>query len=359
MRKLGLLLLLLVGAVAAIVACGAQGFDPASKVNSVRMFATRVDKPYAKPGETVTLETLFTDARRDKPRAAKLYWIPIVCMNPRDDLYYLCFLPQQGDGGTRLLPVGPLADAGAPEAGAGAGAVDAGAGGGSLLAQIPTGVDLSPFLPQGTTFSFRMPDDAVQPRQGTEPYGLAYVFNILCAGKVVLSQRNPEGGPQQVPLECVDEENQKLPPSDYVIGIQRVYAYDTKTNTNPVIEKVTLDGQDVDPAVGLVMDKCVATKRTDCPERKIDVRVSDSSWEDNPSGAGGEQLKEQIWVAYYGDTGDFDNDARLLFDTRKGRISESDVVFRAPYDPVNGTVWAVVHDNRGGASWVVLPLHVK
>ncbi len=359
MRKLGLLLVLLLFAVAAAIACGGSGFDPASKVDSVRMFATRVDKPYAKPGETVTLETLFTDARRDKPRPAKLFWIPVVCMNPRDDLYYLCFIPQQGgDGGTRLIPAGPLADAGVPEGGA-AGAGGADAGGGGLLTQIPTGVDLSPFLPQGTTFSFRMPDDAIQPREGSDPYGIAYVFNILCAGRVILAERDPSGGPQQVPLQCVDENDQKLPPSDYVIGIQRVYSYATRTNTHPVIEKVTLDGKDVDPAVGLVMDRCTGVdKRTDCPERKINVVVSDSSWEDNPTPEG-EPLKEQIWVAYYSDQGDFDNDARLLFDTRKGRISESDVVYRAPYDPVDGTVWAVVHDNRGGAAWVVLPLHVK
>ena len=101
----------------AVFACGGEGFDPASKVDSVRLFGVKADKPYAKPGETVTLEALFTDARKDKPRAAKLYWIPVLCLNPKDDLYYLCFAPP-GDGGrqagnTRLVPVGPLADAGA------------------------------------------------------------------------------------------------------------------------------------------------------------------------------------------------------------------------------------------------------
>ena len=59
------------------------------------------------------------------------------------------------------------------------------------------------------------------------------------------------------------------------------------------------------------------------------------------------------------DARDFDNDARLLFDTKKGRVPESDVKYRAPGSPGEGTVWAVVHDNRGGTSWVVVPLHVK
>jgi hypothetical protein len=48
-----------------------------------------------------------------------------------------------------------------------------------------------------------------------------------------------------------------------------------------------------------------------------------------------------------------------LFDTRSGRVSESEVIFRAPADPMDGTMWIVVHDNRGGASWVVLPIHSR
>src|SRR4051812_26510471 len=184
-RVLSLLVVIAIAAGLAVVACGAEGFDPASKVDSVRLFVVKADKPYVKPGETVTLEALFTDARKEKPRAAKMYWIPVLCLNPKDDLYYLCFAPP-GDGGreagnTRLIPVGPLADAGAADAGA----ADAGAiGGSNPFASIPTGVDLAPFLPQGNTFSFTIPTDAVKERQGSAPYGLAVVFNILCAGRV-------------------------------------------------------------------------------------------------------------------------------------------------------------------------------
>jgi hypothetical protein len=364
MQKRVLLLLLSLflaaGTVLAIGACGASGFDPQSKVDSVRLFVVRADKPYAKPGETVTLDALYTDARKDKTRLLKNYWIPVVCLNPRDDLYYLCFAPPDVDAGTRLIPGG--IDASVPEGGAPAGpgaGVDAGAGAGSLLGRIPTGVDLGPFLPQGTTFTFTMPQDVVQPRQGTDPYGIAIIFNILCAGKVIREEVDPAGGPQQVPLVCVDDENQKVPPSDYVIGISRVYSYTTRTNTNPVIEKITFDGNDVDITKGIEVDKCTGvSKRMDCPEHKIGVQVSDSSWEENPSETAS-GIHEQIWVAYYGDQGDFDDSARLLFDTRLGRVSDSEVKWRAPYDPVDGTIWAVVHDNRGGAAWIVVPTHTR
>jgi hypothetical protein len=358
-RLVRLLIVVALSVVAAMVACGGEGFAPASKVDSVRLFVVRADKPYVKPGETVTLEALFTDGRREKPRAAKLFWIPILCLNPTDDLYYACFAPL-GDGGsqadaTRLIPVGPLGDAGVPEAGAGPGA-----GGGNPFAKIPTGIDLAPYLPQGPTFTFQMPEDALKEREGSAPYGLGVVFNILCAGRVEFAPRDPEGGPQQIPVLCTDENGAKLPPSDYVIGISRVYAWGDRVNTNPVIENVLLEGNDVDLANGITLEKCTAVKEADCKVNNIDVRVPDSSWEENPADVTREgELHEQIWVDYYSDIGTFDQEARLLFDTRVGRVSESDVKFRATKDVADGTMWAVVHDNRGGAAWIVVPLHVR
>ena len=342
---------------AALFACGDNGFDPASKVDSVRLFVVRADKPFAKPGDTVTLEALVTDARKDKPRAAKLYWIPILCLNPKDDLYYLCFAPP-GDGGrqaqsTRLVPVGAFADAGADGG-------RSGLTGNNPFASIPTGVDLAPFLPQGPTFSFRMPDDAVVPREGTDPYGLGIVFNVLCAGRVELATRDPAAGVQQVPVLCTDENGVQLPPSDYVIGISRVYAWTTRVNANPVIEAATFEGKDVIPTSGITVEHCTEAHQKDCKENKIGVRVPDSSWEANPSEVTRDgPLHEQIWIDYYSDLGKFDDEARLLFDTRAGRSSDSDVTFRAPKEVVDGTIWAVVHDNRGGAAWLVLPLHVR
>ena len=351
-----LLVVLGLAILAALVACGGGGFDPASKVDSVRLFVVKADKPYAKPGDTVNLEALLTDARRDKPHEAKLYWIPILCLNPQDDLYYLCFA-NPGDasnqsGSTRLVPLGSFGDAGA----------DAGAAGGNPFAAIPTGVDLGPFLPQGSTFSFRMPDDAVQVRERdpAHPYALAVIFSVLCAGRLEFLPRDPGGGAQQVPVSCADENGVQLPAADYVIGISRVYSFPDRTNTNPVIEKVTLEGNDVDVAQGITLEKCTAEKEKDCKENKIDLRVSDGSWEANPADVTRDgELREQIWVDYYSDIGTFDDEARLLFDTRQGRISDSEVKFRAPKDVADGTMWAVVHDNRGGAAWIVVPFHVR
>ena len=337
------------------LACGGSAFDAQSKVNSVRMFGVRADKPYAKPGDTVTLDVLAADGRKNKARPLKIFWIPVVCINPREDLYYACFIPSElpdggsFDGGSRLVaPFPPSSDAGA---------ADAGAPASRGLSSIPVGIDLSAFLPQGPSFQFRMPDDVVQKRAGSPDYGLAVVFNIACAGQVRLAER-VGSNPQQVPIQCTDENGTALGPEDFVIGINRVYAYADRTNTNPVVEHVTLDGAEVDLQKGLTVDHCVAQRRSDCKAVKLDVRVSDASWEPNP-GEDGRTQNEQIWATYYSDLGDLKDDARLLFDSKKGRVSESAVEYRAPYDPGEGTVWIVVHDNRAGATFVVLPLHVK
>ena len=328
----------------AIAACGGQ-FDPQSKVDSVRLFAVRADKPYAKPGETVQLEVLLTDARKDKPEALKLYWIPLVCMNPRDDLYYLCFLPGDSgiDAGTTFVPAGD------------GGTAPSITGGG--LASIPTGVDLGPFLPQGPKFSFTMPTNAIQPRQGSDPYGLAVLFNVACAGRLEFVPTNPSAGPQQVPFKCSDAAGNALQPKDYVIGISRVYAYDQRTNTNPVIEQTLKDDVPVDLGAGITVEPCREAKRADCKDIHLDVHVPDESWEENPADT--TTVREQIWVDWYSDIGEFSDDARLLFDTKLGRTSESFNKFHAPADPQDGTIWAVVHDNRGGTNWVVFPVHVR
>src|SRR5205807_590748 len=122
----------------------------------------------ANPGDTITFEVLATDGRAVKPRPLKIYWLPVVCLNPREDFYYLCFgasLPGVDAGATLSAPF----PAGSPDGGLGA--ADAGAAGfGNALQQIPTGIDLGPYLPQGTRFSFQMPANAIQPRQGSPPY---------------------------------------------------------------------------------------------------------------------------------------------------------------------------------------------
>ena len=331
-----------------IVSCGAQDFDPQSLVHSVRVFATRSDKPYAAPGETVSLEVLAFDGRPDKRRPMKITWLPFVCENPVNDAYYACF-----------VQAARAADAGA-EGGAG---TNAGAGGGPFSGLAP-GVDLTPFLPSSATTTFTMPKNAITshdpPKGKAEPYGLAILFNMACAGHLELVD-DRSAGPQSVPIGCFDEDHQRLGAEDYVFGFTRVYAYATRRNANPEITGATLEGSPIRPESGIKVDRCGAAKRSDCPELKIDVAVSDPSWEINPEDIDpdGVVRHEQIWAAYYSDLGQFGSDARLLYDPRAGKIDGSETKYQAPNDPGDGNVWIVVHDNRGGVSWLHFPIHVR
>ncbi|NOU32914.1 MAG: hypothetical protein HOO96_33835 [Polyangiaceae bacterium] len=333
-------ILLAFAALASAIACGNTDFDPQNKVDGVRILSSRADKPYAKPGDTVNLELLVADGRVEKPRPVVTAWIPIPCINPPEDLYYLCFTGSSGSTGSSST------------------------GGQGPLGQLRPGQDVTRFLPQGPTYSFKMPDNVIIPRKSGEPYGLAILFNIVCAGRILIDEVDPSKGVQQVPISCVDEYGEKLPPTQYVIGLTRVYAYANRVNNNPVIEGLTFQGAPIDPKVGITVDRCTAKdvdKLQDCPELKVDVQVPATSNELNEGekDVDGTPLRELVWASFFASTGTFDGDARLLYDTRTGKVGDTVIRYLPPAIPGDGTLWTVVKDNRGGAVWTDFPVHVK
>ncbi len=320
-----------------LVACLKVDFEPASVVNTVRIFATRADKPYAKPGERVELEVLAFDGRPNKPRPMNVYWIPLPCINPPRDLYFVCFAQLGG------------------------GAANGGGGGGPAIPLEP-GTDLTAFLPQGPKYSFTMPETAITSHPPTPgalaPYGLAIIFNIACAGRVKLEA--PGDNPQSVPLGCYDDAGNKLGPDDYVIGFTRVYAYESITNANPELRDVTFEGAPVGPE-GIVVERCQKEQFSECEEKKIGVVVRDEASEPNPlsTDSSGNPQREQLWVAHYGTVGRFDSEIRLLFDPSQGRVPEPDNKIKIPREPGDGTLWLIARDNRGGATWRDVKFTVK
>ena len=94
---------------------------------------------------------------------------------------------------------------------------------------------------------------------------------------------------------------------------------------------------------------------------KLDTKVPPSSWEESRIGVkpGDPPRHEQIWVSYYMTTGDVSDGARLLYDVNQGAVSETETKFQSPGFPIEGTMWAVVRDNRGGTSWRQFPLKVQ
>ena len=333
MRSRYACMLALLGGLAS--SCGNVDFTEGSVLEgAVRILASRADKPYGGPGETVKIDLLTWDGRIEKPRPLTTYWIPIVCINPREDLYYACF--EQ------------LAGATIPGSGSG--------GGGTGGVTLQPGVDLTPYLPTGPSYSITLPNDIVTSHpqvQGAVPYGMAVVFNIACAGHVELVARDSKN-PQAVPFGCFDENKNRLGPDQYVIGFTRVYGYDTLRNANPTLENVLIEGQVVDRTQGITVDRCTTKLRRDCPDIKMDVVVPESSWEVQEG-----DRREQIWAAYYADIGQLDGESRLLWDATKGRVDGAEDKYKAANDPIEGTMIIVVHDNRGGAEWAQIPVHTR
>jgi hypothetical protein len=329
---------LVLASLVAALAFGCRGavFDPASKVEAVRILATRADKPYAKPGDTVNLEVLAFDGRRDKPAPMKVYWVPIPCVDPPGDSYYACY---------------------------------------PGFARLPVGVDVGPLLTAGNTFSFTMPPDAItkhSKRSGAVdavPNGLAVVFTIACGGHVEYVPPKVGGPVNAMPLGCFDANETQLGPDDFAFAFSLVYAFTDRQNQNPVVDALTFGGTKIDPGVGISLDHCGsaaadangAVNRGGCPTTPMDVTVPDASWEDDPGSfdASGAPLKESLRVQYYTTDGKLQNDTINLFDPRSGRISPTTDDLTAPAVAGENVLWAVVRDNRGGTTWVTVPMHVR
>lgn len=368
-------LALALGGGAWLASCGPSPFPDESLINSVRILATRADHPYAKPGDTVTLTVLATDQRPSKPEPMVVYWLPdpltgkLFCENPANDAYYACFTPT---------------DAGAGDSGPrDAGDTSSEEGGSSPCAVLLPGVDLTPCLPApGPTLSITLPNDIITshpPANGTAPYGIAIVFNMACAGHPELLPVDPSNlSVNSLPIGCFDMNHNALGADSYVVGYATIYAYETLTNQNPVIADVLVQGEDLDggflgdsdPAEdagipeegGVVMQHCPASMSSHCPSVSFDVDVPPSSQERDPLdlGSNGQPLGEQIWVDYYSTTGSLSDDARLLYDPTIGKVTTGTaIMFQPPVNPTPGILWAVVHDNRGGVAWDVVPFVVK
>jgi hypothetical protein len=337
--------------------CAPNGFKDESQIETVRILASSADKPYAKPGDAVNLSILAFDGRPVQPEPMTLYWLPFVCENPIDDAYFACFEKLAAGGG---------GDAGAPSGAPGM-------GGGVPL---KPGVDLTPLLPTGPTFSFQVPTDAISSHpavMGAVPYGLMIVFNIACAGHLELIPLD-RSNPQSPPIGCFDSSHKALGADDWVFGFTRVYAYADVTNTNPVIESVDVRGKRLafapfantpgsGPSANTTSAPLVAPHCTsDCKAVSIGPVVPASSQEVQTQVGSGVTEKEQIWADFYSTLGSFDDEARLLYDVKSGSLGVPSVTnnsFHAPDKPGDGLVWIVVHDNRGGASWATVPVHVE
>lgn len=395
LRRLAAVLVAL-GACAAVAAsCAPSGFQDASLVqNGVRILASSTTEPYAAPGDHVTVSALAYDGRRDdqcnaNPEPMHLYWLTTLCVNPPQDAYYACFpqvvsefAPFESDAGTpgTVMPSAG-SDADVPDAATidsgGPAEADAGGADAGCASLSPGGLG-----PVVSSVGVDVPTGIIAPRTGTAPYGLLLKFNIACAGHLQLLP--PDPNPQALPIGCFDKNGTRLGPESYVVGFTRIYVYNPNPddpgtmNHNPVIgsidtpqpleldgalppsppESIAIDGGDGPPnltaATPFFAPLCLPDSGS-CDNPKIGAVVPPSSWERAAKGVG-----EQIWAEYFTNLGGFSNSSRLLYDPTAGAIVDPDTKYQPPAPPpanvTSGLIWIIVHDNRGGAVWVTVPL---
>jgi hypothetical protein len=370
--------------------CSPAGFASDAVVASVRIFASSADKPYAQPGDTVNLSVLAFDGRPAGKRTdpMNVAWLPFACKNPLNDAYYNCFaqanlgvIPEGG------IPIPPSTDV---DAGA---AADAASEGGSVSdASSETGApaacsgldpDAGIPTPLVAGFQFTVPEDSVSshppvPGAGAA-YGLEIVFNVACAGQPKIVPLNPSNGnPQQIPVACVGSNGQTQGPDDYVFGFTRVYTHEPDaglTNANPVVDGVDFpdtpgdagpptcfQGTSPTYSTGVLFAPLCPVGGTTCPHVKLGPVVPSSSQEVDPQNG----RKELLWVDYYSTFGGFNGSSKLLYDPSGadlGGLAKTDTEFDPPIvgpdDLHDGYIFMVVHDNRGGASWVTVPVHLQ
>jgi len=346
--------------------CGAE-FDPASEVTGLRVLAVKKSVPYARPGESVDFSMLWHDAEPGRP-APQIAWVAL-CENPPADLFEACF--------TQLPDLSPE----------------------ELEARVsvPEPGDTAP----NDRFSFVTSTDLISsrpppPEPGTTPYGLSYVFFAACAGQLQLDMG------AQVPFVCYEEldgmegfgaGDTRRDSRDFVIGYSAVFAYDTYRNQNPIVTGVQFGDvviwpdspadvaaaappgallasardlcigescgaipaePDAEPCLEpLTFDACVGGE---CDTTSLQALIDPVSAEidEAASARGTETLGEQMWINYYATGGELDEEVRLLNDAVVGFSTDTATDYEPAEEAQVSYLWAVAHDNRGGAEWARL-----
>ncbi len=311
------------------LACG-EGFDPASQIRALRVLGVHKDRPYAAPGESVTMRLVYHDGSPEAPRDLSLLWL--TCVNPPGDLYWGCF-----------EQFAALAEAG----------------------EAPT-------IAVGDTLTFDVPEDIVTsrppPAPGNPQYGVGVAFFAICAGELgfeVLDERS-------LPLVCRGPTGEPRGPDDFVAGYTMLYSFAGGfENENPIVTGFRIGGVDVEPdcidaecveAESVPPDcdadstdaRCLPVCAGDCPELEVRPIVDPASAERDEVSAHyfGRDVWEQMWINYYVDGGKLVSSERLLSDAQTGWYENHGAKFTPPAEAGPVRLWAVVHDNRGGASFV-------
>lgn len=351
--------------------CAGTSFAPSSEVEGLRVLAVTADRPYAAAplGGGVTFEMTYADAPAAGagPRPVQIMWLG-GCVNPPVGIdEQIGCLPQLLGAAKAFAPGGAASNGENEEA-----------------EETPRLFDRDDMTaeqsgePGKAKFKMVLPDDIFEGARRTETgsfFATAYVFFTVCAGTTRVAPSPLEAG---FPLECVGEDGAVLGPDSFVVGYTQVYVFaDRRANTNPPATGLTVKRGDTEVVLddeGLpVVERCARPEETQaqgcsppapegdgCTAYDIEAIVGDVAERDDEAiGLGAPDAREAIWVDYYTDGGGFDGARRLVSDTTRGFLGGHGTTWTPPSEPGRVSLWAVVHDTRGGASVVRREVRVK
>ncbi|WP_437737444.1 hypothetical protein [Sorangium sp. So ce1335] len=354
-----------------IPCCAGGDLSPSSEVKGLRVLAVTADLPYAAAplGGGVTFEMTYADAPEGGagPRPVQIMWLG-GCVNPPVGIdEHIGCLPQLLGAAQEFAPGGAAED-----------------GENEETEDAPRLFDRDDMTaeqsgePGKSRFRMVLPDDIFEGARPTETesfYASAYVFFAVCAGTTRVASSPLEAG---FPLECVGEDGAVLGPDSFVVGYTQVYVFaDRRLNANPPVTGLTvkLGGSEValDDDGLPVVARCdrpeeeqaqgcspPAPEDDGCTEYDIEAIVGDVAEPDvEAAGLGGPPAREAIWVDYYTDGGGFDGARRLVSDATRGFLGGHGTTWTPPAEPGRVSLWAVVHDTRGGASVVRREVRVE
>jgi hypothetical protein len=141
-----------------------------------------------------------------------------------------------------------------------------------------------------------------------------------------------------------------------------MYVYENRTNVNPALTDLTFEGASIagsttDDSLVRHVPACKESDRTKCQAFPLKIAVDPATVaeiDEDPSAVtpDGQRLKEQVWVNYYLTRGTFKSSVRLVHDATTGYNDKHEAEFTPPAEPGPVRFFGVLHDNRGGVSWL-------
>ncbi|HEY3253282.1 MAG TPA: hypothetical protein VGJ91_05015, partial [Polyangiaceae bacterium] len=291
----------------------APDFEPGSRVNSFRVLGQQTDLPFAKPGETVNISSLSYD-----PQGRSITWAWGACVNPDASTVQGC-----------LDKIG----------------ADAAASGGSAV--LSQGPELS-------SFSYTVPSNTLDVLpEAARASAMVGVLSIACPGDLNLDQES-----NNLPFSCKEAGTGRvLGLDEFIVGLKRIQVRATDRNQNPEIEQVLFDGADwpeaeVKQVIGCDTDGNDYKPCAEDTKHKIGARPTAASVESGRTEFGVD-FTEQVIIEYYATEGVFEHEIKIAADPETGWAA------RKAASGKDLTLWMVVHDDRGGATWAERHVHVQ